>query len=41
MKCLLDGQVEIKRGDLHVATASQRGAVGGEISALLNIPHTA
>lgn len=38
---LLDGQVEILKGEVSIHVASEPGAVFGEISALLDIPHTA
>jgi CRP/FNR family transcriptional regulator, cyclic AMP receptor protein len=36
---LIDGRVEILRGDLQIHIVSDPGAVFGEIAALLNIPH--
>lgn len=41
MLVLIDGDVEILRDDICIATASQPGAVFGEMSALLGGPHTA
>jgi CRP/FNR family cyclic AMP-dependent transcriptional regulator len=41
MFVLLDGEVEIMRDDTRVAKASQPGVVFGEMSVLLNVPHTA
>jgi CRP-like cAMP-binding protein len=38
---LIDGQVEILRGDFQVNTVSEPGAFFGEMSLLLNIAHTA
>ena len=38
---LIDGRVEILKGQVQVHVASEPGAVFGEISALLDIPHTA
>ncbi|NJK93020.1 MAG: cyclic nucleotide-binding domain-containing protein [Blastochloris sp.] len=38
---LIEGAVEVLKGDLRVATSRRPGAVFGEISVLLNIPHTA
>jgi CRP-like cAMP-binding protein len=38
---LIDGDVEVLRGDTRVALVSEPGAVFGEISALLGRPHTA
>ena len=38
---LIDGEVEIVRGDVQIDTAGTPGAVFGEISLLLDIPHTA
>jgi len=38
---LMEGAVEILRDGVCVATASERGVVFGEMSALLEIPHTA
>lgn len=36
-----EGRVEIVKGTVQVATAAHRGAVFGEMSALLDQPHTA
>jgi CRP/FNR family cyclic AMP-dependent transcriptional regulator len=38
---LLEGEVEVMRDDTRVAKASQPGVVFGEMSVLLNVPHTA
>jgi CRP/FNR family cyclic AMP-dependent transcriptional regulator len=38
---LISGQVEILKGSFQVYVATEAGAVFGEISALLDIPHTA
>ena len=38
---LIEGEVEVLKGDLQVYLASDPGATFGEISALLDIPHTA
>jgi CRP/FNR family cyclic AMP-dependent transcriptional regulator len=38
---LIDGEVAVLRGDIVVATISEPGAVFGEMSMLLDVPHTA
>jgi CRP/FNR family transcriptional regulator, cyclic AMP receptor protein len=38
---LAEGRVEVLRGDTQVALVGDRGAVFGEMSVLLNRPHTA
>ena len=38
---LAEGKVEVLRGDTQVAVVEEAGAVFGEISALLDRPHTA
>ena len=38
---LIKGEVEIVRGDVQIDTAATPGAIFGEISLLLDIPHTA
>ncbi len=38
---LVDGEVEILKGDFQVNTVSEPGAVFGEMSLLLNSPHMA
>ena len=38
---LIEGAVEVLKGDFQVYVASDPGAMFGEISALLDIPHTA
>jgi CRP/FNR family cyclic AMP-dependent transcriptional regulator len=38
---LIDGEVEVLRGDTRVAVANQPGAIFGESSVLLGVPHTA
>jgi CRP-like cAMP-binding protein len=38
---LIAGAVEVVKGDVQVHVATEPGAVFGEISALLDIPHTA
>ena len=38
---LIDGTVEVLKGEVQVHVATEPGAVFGEISALLDIPHTA
>ena len=38
---LIEGRVEVVKGDTVVATISEPGAVHGEMSVLLDMPHTA
>jgi CRP-like cAMP-binding protein len=38
---LVDGEVEILRGDTSVAVVDEPGAIFGEMSVLLDLPHTA
>jgi CRP-like cAMP-binding protein len=38
---LADGDVEVLRGDTRVAVVTEPGAIFGEMSVLLNLPHTA
>src|SRR5216684_6529313 len=38
---LIDGEVEVLKGDFQVNTVSEPGAIFGEISVLLDIPHIA
>jgi CRP-like cAMP-binding protein len=38
---LVSGEVEILKGDFQVDTATQPGAIFGEISVLLDVPHMA
>ena len=38
---LIEGGVEVLKGDFQVTTVSEPGAIFGEISVLLDIPHTA
>ena len=38
---LIEGQVEVVKDDVTVATVSEPGAIFGDLSALLGIPHTA
>jgi CRP/FNR family cyclic AMP-dependent transcriptional regulator len=38
---LVDGEVEVLRGDTRVMVANQPGAIFGEMSVLLGVPHTA
>lgn len=38
---LIDGEVEVLKGDFQITTVSEPGALFGEISVLLDIPHTA
>lgn len=38
---LIEGEVEIVKGDLQVSTAAEPGAIFGEMSALLDAPHMA
>ncbi len=38
---LIDGEVEILKGDFQVDTVSEPGAIFGEVSALLAMPHMA
>lgn len=38
---LIDGDVEILKGDMQVSTVSEAGAVFGEMSVLLDLAHTA
>ena len=41
MYILIEGEVQILRGDVEVATTSHPGAVFGEMAILLDTPHTA
>jgi CRP/FNR family cyclic AMP-dependent transcriptional regulator len=38
---LIAGEVEVLKGDVQVSSTSQPGSIFGQISALLDIPHTA
>ncbi|WP_414662842.1 Crp/Fnr family transcriptional regulator [Horticoccus sp. 23ND18S-11] len=38
---LIDGAVEVMKDDVIVATATDAGAIFGDLSALLGLPHTA
>jgi CRP/FNR family transcriptional regulator, cyclic AMP receptor protein len=38
---LVEGEVEIVKGDFQINVVSERGAIFGEMSALLGLPHTA
>jgi CRP-like cAMP-binding protein len=38
---LIDGAVEVRKGDVAVATVREPGALFGEMSVLLGTPHTA
>lgn len=38
---LIEGEVEVLKGDLQINTVSEPGATFGEISVLLDLPHTA
>jgi CRP/FNR family cyclic AMP-dependent transcriptional regulator len=38
---LIEGSVEVTKDDVSVATASEPGAVFGDLAALLGVPHTA
>ena len=38
---LVEGCISVQRGDVEVARIDTPGAVIGEVSALLNVPHTA
>jgi len=38
---LIEGQVEVLKGDFQINTVSEPGAIFGELSVLLDIPHTA
>lgn len=38
---LIEGAVEVLKDDVSVATAAEPGAVFGDLSALLGVPHTA
>jgi CRP-like cAMP-binding protein len=38
---LVEGAVEVVKGDVQITTVSEPGAVFGEISVLLGVPHTA
>jgi CRP-like cAMP-binding protein len=38
---LVDGAVEIVKGDVQITTVSEPGSLFGEISVLLGVPHTA
>ncbi|MCY3769560.1 MAG: cyclic nucleotide-binding domain-containing protein [Gammaproteobacteria bacterium] len=41
MYILIEGEVEILKGDFKVTIINEPGSILGEISALLDIPHTA
>lgn len=38
---LIEGEMQVLRGDIEVATVSEPGSVFGEMSVLLGVPHTA
>jgi CRP-like cAMP-binding protein len=38
---LIDGEIQVLRGDIEVATVYEPGSVFGEMSILLDVPHTA
>src|SRR5262245_62092622 len=38
---LIEGEIEVLKGDLQINTVSEPGAIFGEISVLLDIPHIA
>ena len=38
---LLDGKIEISKGGVNVATVTNRGALIGEMAAILDVAHTA
>ncbi len=38
---LAEGTIEVLRGDVQVATTSEPGSIFGEMSVLLDLPHTA
>lgn len=38
---LIEGEMQVLRGDIEVATVSEPGSVFGEMSVLLDVPHTA
>ncbi|OOO03394.1 MAG: hypothetical protein USCGTAYLOR_00430 [Chromatiales bacterium USCg_Taylor] len=38
---LIEGEVEVRKGDIQVNTQSEPGAIFGELAVLLDIPHTA
>jgi len=38
---LIDGEIQVLRGDIEVAVIAEPGAVFGEMSILLDVPHTA
>ena len=38
---LIEGQIEVLKGDFQINTVSEPGAIFGETSVLLDIPHTA
>ncbi len=38
---LIEGEIEVLKGDFQIATTSEPGAIFGEMSVLLDIPHTA
>lgn len=38
---LIEGEVEVLKGDFQINTVSEPGAIFGEMSVLLDIPHTA
>ena len=38
---LIEGELQVLRGEVEIATVTQPGAVFGEISILLGVPHTA
>jgi CRP-like cAMP-binding protein len=38
---LIDGEVEVRKGDYVVREVSEPGSIFGELSVLLGLPHTA
>lgn len=38
---LIEGRVDVRKGNVSVATIDEQGAVFGEVAVLLDVPHTA
>src|SRR5215813_3087553 len=38
---LIEGEIEVLKGDFQIATTAEPGAIFGEMSVLLDMPHTA
>jgi CRP/FNR family transcriptional regulator, cyclic AMP receptor protein len=38
---LIEGEVEVRKGDVEIPTITEPGSIFGELSALLGLPHTA